>query len=84
MFWINLLRYVAVILYDSIYRIKLPSCEPYKWILSSLNCENLRQAKNRKDTISSTVQTPLYLPLTGLSDFFIPHLHFIQNWAWQT
>ncbi len=84
MFWINLPRYVAVILYGSIYRTRLPSCEPYKWILSSSNCGNLCQAKHRNGTISSTVPTPLFSTLTGLSRFFVPHLHFTQNWAWQT
>ncbi len=79
MFWINLPRYVAVILYDSIWRMKLPSCKFYKWILSRSNCGNLRQANNRKDIISSAVPTPLFSTLTGLSHFFFPHLHFTQK-----
>ncbi len=73
MFWITLSRYVAVILYDSIYRIKLPSCEPYKGILSSLNLETSQKSQ---ETISSAVPSPLFSPLTGLFCFFVPHLHF--------
>ncbi len=54
-FWINLPRYVGVILYDSIYRMNLTSCEAYEWILSSSNCGTLLQAKNHKDTFCSAV-----------------------------
>ncbi len=85
LFWINLPRYVAIILYDSIYRIKLPSCELYRFTnLSRSNCGNLRQAKNRKVTICSAVPTTLFSTLTGLSCFIVPHFSFTQNWAWQT
>ncbi len=72
-FWINVPRYVAVILYDSICRMKLSSCKSRKWILSRSNCGNLRQANNRKDTVFSAVPTPLF------STFFFPHLHFTQK-----
>ncbi len=57
-------RDMLSIIYDSICRMNLPSFEPYKWILSSFNCGNLRQAKNSKDTISTAVQTPLFSHLT--------------------
>ncbi len=53
---------------------KLPSCESYIWIPSSSNYENFRQAKNRRDAISSAVPAPLFSTLTGLSFFFVPHL----------
>ncbi len=69
---------------DSIYRMKLPSCKLYIWILSSLNCGNLRQAKNRKVKICSAVPTPLFSTLTRLSCFIVSHFSFTQNWAWQT
>ncbi len=59
MFWINLPRYVTVILYDSIYRMKLPSYEPYKLILSSSNCGNLRQAKHRRHNFFSCSNSPI-------------------------
>ncbi len=59
MFWINLSRYVAVILYESIYRIKLPSCEPYKWILSSLNLETYVKPKIPRHNLFSCSNSPI-------------------------
>ncbi len=58
---------------------KLPSCDLYKWILSSSNCGNLRQAKNHKATIFSAVPTPLFSTLAGLSCFIVPHFSFTQK-----
>ncbi len=47
-------------LYDSIYRMQLPSCEPYKRILSCFNCGNLRQAqKQQRHNFFSCSNTPI-------------------------
>ncbi len=51
-------RYVAVILNESICRMKLSSCKFYKWILSRSNCGNLSQTKNRRHNFYSCLNSP--------------------------
>ncbi len=52
-----MLRYVDVILYDSIYRIKLPSCN--KWILSSFNLETYVNPKIPRYNFFSCSNSPI-------------------------
>ncbi len=81
MFWIKPSRCVAVMLYDSIHRMKLHTWEPYKWILSTrhnfFSCSKSPIPTTNRPALLLCPPPPLY-PKLGLTNLIVNSL-FTRN-----